>query len=247
MASLEKIERLLAAGGRSGTRPSPTRAWSPAPRRRARRTRPTRPRASSTRRGRSPPPSSGRSSPCSASRPSWRRQLGYCTIRSPFDGLVSHRMVDPGDLASPGKSLMVVEDRSRLKLCFDVPQQDLPQVREGLAVTYAVGGRAAQGGPLPHVPLARRRPHAARRGLPGRRRDGRARLAAPTCRCASSWASRRTSRWCRPPAWSSRRTRSPTSSSSTIEHLQRQAGQHPRRRRRRRGRRGRASRASRSS
>ena len=67
--------------------------------------------------------------------------LGYCTIRSPFNGLVSHRMVDPGDLAAPGKSLMVIEDRSRLKLCFDVPQQDLPQIREGLAVEYLVAGR----------------------------------------------------------------------------------------------------------
>jgi len=67
--------------------------------------------------------------------------LGYCTIRSPFDGMVSHRMVDPGDLASPGKTLMVVEDRSRLKLCFDVPQQDLPRVREGLAVAYSDNGK----------------------------------------------------------------------------------------------------------
>lgn len=63
--------------------------------------------------------------------------LSYCTIRSPFDGIISHRRVDPGDLAVPGKSLMVVEDRSQLKLAFDVPQQDLPEVREGLAATYS--------------------------------------------------------------------------------------------------------------
>ncbi len=63
--------------------------------------------------------------------------LGYCTIRSPFDGIVSHRRVDPGDLAVPGKSLMVVEDRSQLRLGFDVPQQDLPEVHEGLAVEYS--------------------------------------------------------------------------------------------------------------
>jgi len=68
-------------------------------------------------------------------------QLSYCTIRSPFDGLVSHRLVDPGDLASPGKVLMEVEDRRQLKLCFDVPQQDLPEVREGLAVRFAVNGQ----------------------------------------------------------------------------------------------------------
>ncbi len=67
--------------------------------------------------------------------------LGYCTIRSPFDGLVSHRMVDPGDLATPGKSLMTVEDRSKFKLCFDVPQQDLPQVHEGLPVSFSVASK----------------------------------------------------------------------------------------------------------
>lgn len=71
-------------------------------------------------------------------------QLSYCTIRSPFDGLVSRRMVDPGDMATPGKALMVVEDRSRLKLCFDVPQQDLPDVHEGLDVQYAASGQSRE-------------------------------------------------------------------------------------------------------
>jgi RND family efflux transporter MFP subunit len=68
-------------------------------------------------------------------------QLSYCTICSPFDGLVSRRMVDPGDMAVPGKTLIVIEDRSSLKLGFDVPQQDLPQVREGLGVVYSVAGK----------------------------------------------------------------------------------------------------------
>lgn len=68
-------------------------------------------------------------------------QLSYCMIRSPFDGLVSHRMVDPGDLAAPGKTLMVIEDRDKLKLCFDVPQQDLPQVRADLHVAFSVSGK----------------------------------------------------------------------------------------------------------
>ncbi|MGQ9650098.1 MAG: efflux RND transporter periplasmic adaptor subunit [Phycisphaerae bacterium] len=67
--------------------------------------------------------------------------LGYCTIRAPFDGLVAHRMVDPGDLAAPGKSLMVIEDRSTLKLGFDVPQQDLPQIHEGLPVSFFIAGQ----------------------------------------------------------------------------------------------------------
>jgi len=67
-------------------------------------------------------------------------RLGYCTICSPYDGVVSWRMVDPGDLASPGKTLMVVEDRSQLKLAFDVPQGDLPAVREDLEVKFVSSG-----------------------------------------------------------------------------------------------------------
>jgi RND family efflux transporter MFP subunit len=70
-----------------------------------------------------------------------KTQLSYCMIRSPFDGLVSRRMVDPGDLAAPGKRLMVIEDRDKLKLSFDIPQQDLQQVREGLEVIYSVAGK----------------------------------------------------------------------------------------------------------
>jgi RND family efflux transporter MFP subunit len=68
-------------------------------------------------------------------------QLSYYTIRSPSDGIVSRRMVDPGDIAVPGKTLMVIEERSHLKLGFDIPQQDLQQVREGLEVIYSVAGK----------------------------------------------------------------------------------------------------------
>jgi len=70
--------------------------------------------------------------------------LDYCTIRSPFDGIVSHRRVDPGDLAVPGKSLMVVEDRSHLKLALGVPQQDRPAVREGLVVEYSAAQQSRE-------------------------------------------------------------------------------------------------------
>ncbi|NOY81247.1 MAG: efflux RND transporter periplasmic adaptor subunit [Kiritimatiellaeota bacterium] len=66
-------------------------------------------------------------------------KLGYCTVRSPYDGIVTHRLVDPGDLAVPGRPLMVVEDRSRLKLAFDVPQDDVPSLRTGLSVEFRVG------------------------------------------------------------------------------------------------------------
>jgi multidrug efflux system membrane fusion protein len=36
--------------------------------------------------------------------------------------------------------LKIIEDRSKLRLCFEVPQQDLPRVREGLPVEYFMAG-----------------------------------------------------------------------------------------------------------
>jgi len=71
-------------------------------------------------------------------------RLSYCTLKSPYDGLVTQRLVDPGDLASPGKKLLVVEDRSQLKLTFDIPQQDLSQVQEGLSVRFTSKGKAQE-------------------------------------------------------------------------------------------------------
>jgi len=68
-------------------------------------------------------------------------RLGYYTLRSPYTGVVAARLADPGDLATPGKVLLVIEDRTGLRLAFDVPQDDLPEVRQGLEVTFPAGNR----------------------------------------------------------------------------------------------------------
>jgi len=72
-------------------------------------------------------------------RDSIQTRLEYGTIRSPFAGVVTQRWVDLGDLATPGKVLLKVEDRSKLKLSFDVPQADMAHVHEGLGVLFEVG------------------------------------------------------------------------------------------------------------
>ncbi len=70
-----------------------------------------------------------------------KTKLSYCKILSPYTGIVTRRLVDPGDLAVPGKTLMIVEDRSQLKLGFDIPQRDLSKIKEGLTVTFVVNGQ----------------------------------------------------------------------------------------------------------
>jgi len=75
-----------------------------------------------------------------SNRVSLMTKLAYTQLTSPFDGQVTIRTVDPGDLAAPGQSLMVVEDRSALKITFDAPQEDMEFLKEGLPVRAEVAG-----------------------------------------------------------------------------------------------------------
>ena len=74
-----------------------------------------------------------------------RTTLSYCSIKAPFDGVITEKRVDVGDLASPGKVLMVVENRNILKLSFDVPQYDLPYIKVGMKVKYMEDGIEREG------------------------------------------------------------------------------------------------------
>lgn len=65
--------------------------------------------------------------------------LSYYEIQSPFEGVITARMVDPGDQAAPGKALLVVESAGAMMITFDVPQTDLAVAKPGLPVSYTVG------------------------------------------------------------------------------------------------------------
>ncbi|NDV23238.1 efflux RND transporter periplasmic adaptor subunit [Desulfovibrio sp. JC022] len=71
--------------------------------------------------------------------------LGYTTIAAPADGEVAKRMVEPGDLAFPGKPLMLIQTGGALRLEALVREGVIGQVRIGqkLAVDIqALGERA---------------------------------------------------------------------------------------------------------
>ena len=57
--------------------------------------------------------------------------LSYANVKAPFDCVVCDVPVDPGDLASPGKKLMVVEDHQHLKVVIKIPQVDMRSVKIG--------------------------------------------------------------------------------------------------------------------
>jgi len=59
----------------------------------------------------------------------------YVTLRAPFDGTVSARFVDPGDLASPGQPVLVISGAGGVKLEADVPAAMAEAMAEGERVT----------------------------------------------------------------------------------------------------------------
>ena len=75
-----------------------------------------------------------------------RTTQSYCVMESPFAGVITSRKVDPGDLAAPGKILLVLQDIGSQMIAFDVPQSDLPAVKPGLDINFSVNNapRTAQ-------------------------------------------------------------------------------------------------------
>lgn len=60
--------------------------------------------------------------------------LTYTELRAPFDGVVTARHVDPGDLATPGRPLLTLERGGRYRLEVAVNESDLHQIRVGMPV-----------------------------------------------------------------------------------------------------------------
>jgi RND family efflux transporter MFP subunit len=60
--------------------------------------------------------------------------MGYVVLLAPFDGVVTKKWADVGDLAAPGKALVSIEDYSALQLEADVPEAIGSHVRPGAAL-----------------------------------------------------------------------------------------------------------------
>lgn len=76
-----------------------------------------------------------------------RTQLGYATITSPISGIVSARMVDPGDTVSPGVPVISIQADSNYQLEATVPENSAANVYVGKTVNVSIGsgGRTAKG------------------------------------------------------------------------------------------------------
>jgi RND family efflux transporter MFP subunit len=57
--------------------------------------------------------------------------LSYTRITAPFDGVVTRKLADVGDLAAPGKPLLEMEDATTLRLEADVPEAVVGRLKLG--------------------------------------------------------------------------------------------------------------------
>ncbi|MFA7233053.1 MAG: efflux RND transporter periplasmic adaptor subunit [Terrimicrobiaceae bacterium] len=71
--------------------------------------------------------------------------LGYAKVTAPFDGVITRKMADVGDLATPGKPLVEMEDPGALRLEAGVPEAIIDRVTLGSKLGARVGSNELEG------------------------------------------------------------------------------------------------------
>ena len=66
--------------------------------------------------------------------------LAQCEVRAPFAGTIVDRLVDVGDYANEGQAVLRLIRLDRVKVAFDVPEQDVGSVRPGQRKAFVLTG-----------------------------------------------------------------------------------------------------------
>ena len=76
-----------------------------------------------------------------------REELAYTRVRAPYNGLVTERLVEIGEMAQPGQRLMSGLSLEQMRVAVDVPQNLIVSIREEGEAQVEIGGRwiAAEG------------------------------------------------------------------------------------------------------
>lgn len=70
--------------------------------------------------------------------------LSYTRITAPFDGVITRKYADVGDLAAPGKPLLDMEDSNALRLEADVPEAVVGRLKLGDKLAVHIASVEAQ-------------------------------------------------------------------------------------------------------
>jgi len=67
--------------------------------------------------------------------------LGHTRVVAPFDGVITRKAVDVGDLATPGRPLVEIEDPTQLRFEADVPESLIDQISSGARLPVRIASR----------------------------------------------------------------------------------------------------------
>ena len=65
--------------------------------------------------------------------------LAHSRVIAPFDGVITRKFADMGDLATPGRPLVEIEDPSKLRFEADIPEAILDRLQLGARLSVRVG------------------------------------------------------------------------------------------------------------
>ncbi|MBW9266830.1 MAG: efflux RND transporter periplasmic adaptor subunit [Candidatus Thiodiazotropha sp. (ex. Lucinisca nassula)] len=84
-----------------------------------------------------------------------KEQFEYTRVKAPYSGIVTHRHVEVGEIASPGQKLMSGISLDQLRVSVELPQSLIPVIRaQGMARVLLPNGEAIQGEGLTIFPFA---------------------------------------------------------------------------------------------
>ena len=96
--------------------------------------------------------------------------VGHATVRSPLTGVVAQRLGELGEMASPGKPLLLIYDPAELRVTASVPQHRLTQLRASrqARVEFPELGKTVDATAISVLPIADAATHVSpvRIGLP---------------------------------------------------------------------------------
>jgi RND family efflux transporter MFP subunit len=70
--------------------------------------------------------------------------LGYTKVIAPFDGIITRKLLDAGDLAAPGKAIAEMEDPRTLRFEADVPEALIGSLKLGAKLAVRVGASSPE-------------------------------------------------------------------------------------------------------
>jgi RND family efflux transporter MFP subunit len=65
----------------------------------------------------------------------------YADVTAPYAGVITARLVEPGDIAAPGKPLFSLQVQGHVRMLSKVSQDVLPRLQIGGAVAFSVNGQ----------------------------------------------------------------------------------------------------------